>query len=256
MTTVVEPGALYVVSTPIGNLDDITHRAVKVLGTVDIIAAEDTRKTRILLDHLGIRGHMVSYYSYNESRRVPELIEHLKQGRSVAVVTDAGTPGISDPAFGIIRQSIEEGILVFPIPGASALLSALVVSGLPMDRFVFEGFLPLKKGRRRVLDRLRDEGRTIVLYESPHRLPRTLKDLYESLGDRNAVLARELTKKFEEVVRGTLSTLIQSIQERSPRGEFVVVIEGSEGTKRHHMPASGTQEEVSHADDTHEESLS
>lgn len=256
MTTVVEPGALYIVSTPIGNLDDITHRAVQVLGSVDLIAAEDTRKTRILLNHFGIKGHLVSHYSYNESHRIPQLIDHMKQGRSVAVVTDAGTPGISDPAFGVIRRSIEEGIRVFPIPGASALLSALVVSGLPIDRFVFEGFLPLKKGRRRVLDRLRDEERTIVLYESPHRLMRTLKDLYESLGDRHAVLARELTKKFEEVVRGTLSTLMHSIQEKNPRGEYVVVISGTDGTKRHREFASIIPEEVGHAEDNNDESSS
>jgi 16S rRNA (cytidine1402-2'-O)-methyltransferase len=253
MTTVVEPGALYIVSTPIGNLDDITHRAVNVLGAVDLIAAEDTRTTRVLLNHLGIKAHMVSHYSYNESHRIPQLIDQLKQGRSVAVVTDAGTPGISDPAFGIIRRAIEEGIRVFPVPGASALLSALVVSGLPTDRFVFEGFLPLKKGRRRVLDRLRGEERTIVLYESPHRLLRTLRDLHEALGDRQAVVARELTKKFEEVVRGTLNTLLNTLGGKNPRGEYVVLVEGA--GRATHFPESALdiQKEDGNAEDTDNE---
>jgi 16S rRNA (cytidine1402-2'-O)-methyltransferase len=250
MTSVVQPGALYIVSTPIGNLDDITRRAVHVLGAVDLIAAEDTRTTRVLLDHLGIRAHMVSHYSYNEVHRIPQLIDQMKQGRSVAVVTDAGTPGISDPAYGIIRKAVEEGIQVFPIPGASALLSALVVSGLPTDRFVFEGFLPVKKGRRRTLDRLREEDRTIVLYESPHRLGRTLRDLYETLGDRNAVVARELTKKFEEVVRGTLSALLHAADAKAPRGEYVVMVAGAGHVPRNSETGADIQKENGNAEDT------
>jgi 16S rRNA (cytidine1402-2'-O)-methyltransferase len=254
MTAVVEPGALYIVSTPIGNLDDITRRAVLILGAVDLVAAEDTRKTRILLDHLGIRTRVVSHHSYNESRRIPQLIEQLKGGLSVAVVTDAGTPGISDPAFGVVRRAVEEGIKVFPVPGASALLAALVVSGLPTDRFVFEGFLPLKKGRRRVLERLRGEERTIVLYESPHRIIRTLNDVHQVLGDRHAVIARELTKKFEEVVRGTLSEALQAIQQKTPRGEYVVLVEGADKASRRPESDSVTQKEDGYAEDTDQES--
>jgi 16S rRNA (cytidine1402-2'-O)-methyltransferase len=253
MTAVVEPGALYVVSTPIGNLDDITRRAVLVLGSVDLVAAEDTRKTRVLLDHLGIRTQVVSHYSYNESRRIPQLIDQLKRGQSVAIVTDAGTPGISDPAFGVVRRAVEEGIKVFPVPGASALLAALVISGLPIDRFVFEGFLPVKKGRRRVLERLREEERTIVLYESPHRIERTLSDLLNALGDRRAVIARELTKKFEEVVRGTLSEALHAVRAKPPRGEYVLLVEGAGKAARRQEYDSVTQKEDGYAEDTDQE---
>lgn len=226
MSEEIRSGVLYVVSTPIGNLDDITHRAVKVLSGVDLIAAEDTRKTKVLLDHLSISKPLVSYYSYNEARRVPELIERLKGGKSVAVVTDAGTPGISDPAFLLVRAAVEQHIPVVPIPGASALLAALVVSGLPTDRFVFEGFLPVKKGRKTKLEALMHETRTIVLYESPFRIQRTLRDLYEHGGDRRVVVARELTKMFEEIQRGLLSEVLERIRKSTPRGEYVIVLEG------------------------------
>jgi 16S rRNA (cytidine1402-2'-O)-methyltransferase len=219
-------GDLYLVSTPIGNLEDITYRAVRVLGSVDVIAAEDTRKTGFLLHHLGIRRELVSYHSYNESKRVPELIRRLLHGESVAVVTDAGTPGISDPAFSIIRGALDAGIHVIPIPGPTAFLPALVVSGLPTDRFVFEGFLPVKKGRRGRLERLSGEKRTMVLYESPHRIDRTLRELLEVLGDRQAALAREITKKFEETTRGTLSEILSHVRVKKPRGELVLVIAG------------------------------
>ena len=228
MTGVVSPGTLYVVSTPIGNLGDITFRAVKVLSSVDLIAAEDTRKTKILLNHHSIRRPLVSYYSYNETRRIPELISRLKRGLSVALVSDAGTPGISDPAFKIIRSAIDEKIPVTAVPGPSAFLPSLIVSGLPSQGFAFEGFLPVKKGRKAKLEMLRQEMRTIILYESPHRFLRTLKDLHSYLGDRQVAISRELTKTFEEIIRGKLSEIGSEFSRRSIRGEFVLVIEGSQ----------------------------
>ena len=227
MSEAIEAGALYVVSTPIGNLGDITHRAAHVLAGVDLIAAEDTRTSRILLDHLGIRTPLVSYHSHNEDRRARELIRHLREGKSVAVVTDAGTPGVSDPAHAVIAEAVAHGLRVIPIPGASALLAALVSSGLPMDRFAFEGFLPVKKGRSTRLTALAEEVRTIVLYESPHRVVRTVRDLFERLGDRPSAVARELTKKFEEITRGPLSQVLQHLERREPRGEYVVVVAGT-----------------------------
>jgi 16S rRNA (cytidine1402-2'-O)-methyltransferase len=227
MTEQIEGGALYVVSTPIGNLGDITHRAAHVLAGVDLIAAEDTRTTRVLLDHLGIRTPLVSYHSHNEDRRARELIRRLREGRSVAVVTDAGTPGVSDPAHAVIAEAVANGVRVIPVPGASALLAALVAGGLPMDRFTFEGFLPVKKGRSTRLNALAAETRTIVLYESPHRVVRTVRDLLEKLGDRPAAVARELTKKFEEVIRGPLSGVLKQLERREPRGEYVVMVAGT-----------------------------
>lgn len=227
MTEQIEGGALYVVSTPIGHLGDITHRAAHVLAGVDLIAAEDTRTSRHLLDHLGIRTPLVSYHSHNEDRRARDLIRQLREGRSVAVITDAGTPGVSDPLHSVIAEAVAHGIRVIPVPGASALLAALVASGLPMDRFAFEGFLPVKKGRSTRLIQLADEPRTIVLYESPHRVVRTVRDLYERLGDRQCAVARELTKKFEEVIRGPLSVVLHHLERREPRGEYVVLVAGT-----------------------------
>ncbi|MBI5473254.1 MAG: 16S rRNA (cytidine(1402)-2'-O)-methyltransferase [Ignavibacteriae bacterium] len=215
------------VSTPIGNLDDISLRAIKILKGVDLVAAEDTRKTKFLLDHLSISKPLVSYYSYNEARRVPELVDQLKQGKSIAVVTDAGTPGISDPAYLLIRNAIDRGISIVPIPGANAALAALVASGLPTDRFVFEGFLPVKKGRKTKLEALKSEHRTIILYESPFRIERTLNDIIEYWGDRNIVVARELTKKFEEFKRGKVTEVLAQIAASTPKGEFVLVVEGT-----------------------------
>jgi len=220
-------GVLYLVATPIGNLEDITYRAVKVLQSADLIAAEDTRKTKILLDHYNINRPMVSYYSYNEKARAPQLIEKLLTGQSIALVSDAGTPGISDPAFHIVQRALENGISVIPIPGPTAFISALIVSGLPTDRFVFEGFLPLKKGRRTKFESLKLESRTIILYESPHRIRKTLTEIQNYFGNRNVVVARELTKKFEEIVRGPIQLVLSELEKKEPRGEYVVIIEGA-----------------------------
>jgi 16S rRNA (cytidine1402-2'-O)-methyltransferase len=227
MNPPVQSGTLYIVSTPIGNLEDISIRAVNILSEVDLIAAEDTRTTRVLLDRYGIRKPLVSYYSYNEARRTPELISKLRSGSSIALVSDAGTPGISDPATRIVLSALEAGIGVKAIPGASAFLPALIVSGLPALRFAFEGFLPVKKGRRTKLEQLRREEGTIILYESPHRLLKTLRELEEILGDREISVARELTKKFEEVVRGTVSAVLDHFLHHPVRGEFVIVVAGA-----------------------------
>jgi len=226
MTETIQSGALYVVSTPIGNLDDISLRAIRILKSVDLIAAEDTRTTRVLLDRLSISRPLISYYSHNEARRLPELIATLKEGRSVALVSDAGTPGISDPAYLLIRGALAEQIKVIPIPGASAVLAALVASGLPMDRFVFEGFLPVKKGRTKRLEHLRDEDRTIVLYESPFRVERTVADILRHMGNRRISIVREITKKFEEVIRGSAAEVLETIRKRPPKGEMVIVVAG------------------------------
>ncbi|MCB2203572.1 16S rRNA (cytidine(1402)-2'-O)-methyltransferase [bacterium] len=221
------PGTLYVVSTPIGNMDDITLRALRLLREVDLIAAEDTRTTRNLLRHHGIETECISYYARNETQRIPMLIDHLLAPRSLAVVSDAGTPGVSDPAALLIAAAVENDIEVIPIPGASAALAALVASGLQMDRFHFEGFLPIKKRRRSRIEALKDETRTVIMYESVHRLVKTLQELHEMLGDRRVSVSREITKRFEETVRGSLSEVLAHFQEHPPKGEFVIVLEGS-----------------------------
>lgn len=226
MAEEIRSGTLYIVPTPIGNLEDITLRALKVLGGVDVVAAEDTRTTKFLLDHYNLQKPLISFFSHNEQIRVPQIIERLKNGESVAVVSDAGTPGISDPAHAIITAAIEEAISIIPLPGATAFIPALIASGLPTHSFVFEGFLPHKKGRKTRLEKLAEEERTIILYESPHRILRTLEELKEYLGDRPAVIGRELTKKFEEIVRGDLSELLQKFSSQAIKGEFVIVVEG------------------------------
>jgi 16S rRNA (cytidine1402-2'-O)-methyltransferase len=223
-----QPGGLYIVSTPIGNLEDISARAIGILSSVSMIAAEDTRTTRVLLDRYSIKKPLVSYYSYNEERRIPELIDHLKKGDTIALVSDAGTPGISDPAYRMVRSALDEKIPVIPIPGPAAFLAALVVSGLPMDRFLFEGFLPQKKGRKTRIEKLKDEERTIVLYESPHRLLKTLTEIQAAFGERRVSVSREITKKFEETVRGTLAEVIAHFTKNGIRGEFVIVVEGTD----------------------------
>jgi 16S rRNA (cytidine1402-2'-O)-methyltransferase len=223
-----EPGILYVVSTPIGNLEDITLRALRVLKEVDVVAAEDTRHTGLLLKHYGIEKRLESYHDFNKEKKGPALIEELKSGRSIAVTSDAGTPGISDPCYLLVKLAIQENIKIVPVPGASAFLSALVVSGLPTDRFAFEGFLPVKSGKKRKrLKELQEERRTLILYESPHRLLKTLQEIYEILGERKMVVARELTKKFEEIKRGTPEEIIKYFQKSTLKGELVLVVEGA-----------------------------
>jgi 16S rRNA (cytidine1402-2'-O)-methyltransferase len=249
MAEVVEPGVLYVVSTPIGNLGDITLRAITILQGVDLVAAEDTRTTGSLLKHLGIEKPMVSFHGYNEVRRLPQLIAALEEGRSVAVVTDAGTPGVSDPAYAMIREAVAAGKRVIPIPGASAVLAALVMSGLPMDRFVFEGFLPLKKGRRTRLLELSTEWRTIVLYEAPHRIGRTLGEIAAIFGERRMALAREITKKFEETRRGTAAELLEELATRPVKGECVLVIEGVRGAGRDRKSTESLPDEDHHGEE-------
>jgi len=221
-----------VVSTPIGNLEDITLRALRVLKEVDLVAAEDTRKTGILLKHHQIKNKITSYHDYNKEKKTPFLIRELKSGKDLAVVSDAGTPGISDPCYYLVREAIKEEIRIVPIPGSSALLSALVVSGLPTDRFVFEGFLPQKKSKRvKRLKELSSEKRTLIFFESPHRLIRTIEDLKEMFGERRIVVARELTKKFEEIIRGKISDVENHFEIKGVKGEMVIVVEG-EGRSR------------------------
>ncbi|MFH1190326.1 MAG: 16S rRNA (cytidine(1402)-2'-O)-methyltransferase [Candidatus Omnitrophota bacterium] len=219
------PGTLYVVSTPIGNLADMTFRAVEILKSADLIAAEDTRHTKILLDRYQISTRMTSYFEYNKVRKTEYLLEVLREGRSVALVSDAGTPGISDPGYRVIRMCLDNNIPVVPVPGASGLLTALVVSGKPTDKFTFEGFLsnkPIK--RKNQLKRLKDEARTVVLYESPHRILKLLADILEIYGDVEIVTARELTKKFEEVRREKVSDALGHFESAQPKGEFIVVV--------------------------------
>ncbi|MFH0990501.1 MAG: 16S rRNA (cytidine(1402)-2'-O)-methyltransferase [bacterium] len=222
----IQKGTLYLVATPIGNMEDITYRAVKILSSVDLIAAEDTRTTKVLLDHYNISKPMLSYFSYNEKQRTPQLIERLKEGASIALVSDAGTPGISDPAFHIVRVALEHLIPIIPIPGPTAFVAALIVSGLATESFVFEGFPPVKKGRKTLFERLQHESRTIVIYESSHRIQKTLREINQYWGNRRVVVARELTKKFEEVIRGSLSEVLPLIELKTPKGEYVVVVEG------------------------------
>ena len=217
-------GILYIVATPIGNLKDFTYRAVETLQNVQLIAAEDTRHSRKLLQHYKISTPTISYFEHNRFTRIPKIIKTLNSGSDVAVITDAGTPGVSDPAYKLVRAAIKEGIRVEAIPGSSALLAALVSSGLPTDRFLFEGFIPSKKGRKKRLESIQDDQATIVFFESPHRVVKTLKDIYEVLGDRPAVLARELTKLHEEIIRGTVSELLTYFTQKSPRGECVLMI--------------------------------
>ena len=224
-----EPGTLYLCATPIGNLGDITERALRTLETVDLIAAEDTRNTLRLLNHFGIKKPLTSYHEYNKYTKAEELIARLRRGASIAVVTDAGTPAISDPGEVIAAMCIEQGIRVTSLPGACALITALTMSGMPARRFCFEGFLPAdKKERRYILTQLQREERTTILYEAPHHLRATLQELYDNLGDRRIVLCRELTKRFEEALPMTLASAIVYYGENEPRGEYVLVLAGAD----------------------------
>jgi 16S rRNA (cytidine1402-2'-O)-methyltransferase len=221
------PGTLYLVATPIGNLADITHRALQVLNDVDLIACEDTRHTHKLLNHYGLSTKTLSYHEHNEQQRATELIDRLKRGTNIAVVSDAGTPSISDPGFRLVRAAIENDIPIVPIPGPSALITALIAAGLPTDEFFFAGFLPARANARRTrLSELQSVPGTLIFYEAPHRLAETLKDAYEILGEREAVVARELTKLHEEIRRGRLSELTAAYAEKTDiRGEIVVLID-------------------------------
>ena len=221
------PGTLYLVATPIGNLADITHRALQILNDVDLISFEDTRHTHKLLSHYNITTKTISYHEHNEQQRAIDLIERLKQGTNIAVVSDAGTPSISDPGFRLVRAAIENDIVVVPVPGPSALITALIAAGLPTDEFFFAGFLPSRTSARRArLTELQSVPGTLIFYEAPHRLAETLKDAYEILGEREAVVARELTKLHEEIRRGRLSALTADYTEKTDiRGEIVVLID-------------------------------
>ena len=220
---------LYIVPTPVGNLDDMTFRAVSVLKEADLILAEDTRTSSVLLKHFDIHTPMQSHHKYNEHSTVRHLAERLEAGEDIALISDAGTPGISDPGFMLVRECRKAGVEVTVLPGATAFVPALVGSGLPCDRFVFEGFLPLKKGRATRLVQLAEEPRTVVIYESPVRLPRTLRQLAEAFGeDREACVAREISKKFETFHSGSLKELSDHFAANTPRGEIVIVVKGKE----------------------------
>ena len=220
---------MYLVSTPIGNLSDITLRALEVLRQVDLVASEDTRKTGLLLKHFGIKKPQVSFHEYNEEQAGYEIMRHIAEGKSVALVSNAGTPGISDPGFSLVQRAIRAGMPVTMIPGPTAFVMALVLSGLPAHSFIFRGFPPRKSGkRRRFLEEDKDSPYTLIFYESPYRLKAFLKDALEVLGDRPAALANELTKMFENVARGTLSELLAQLGDTEPRGEYTIVIAGAE----------------------------
>ncbi|MCL5103064.1 MAG: 16S rRNA (cytidine(1402)-2'-O)-methyltransferase [Armatimonadetes bacterium] len=243
------PGTLYIVATPIGNLEDITLRALRILREAGAIAAEDTRVTRKLLSHYDIHTPMIAYHQNSRAERAEEILRMLQDGRSVALVSDAGTPGISDPGHELIAMCISEGVRVESIPGPSAAISALVVSGLPTAHFAFDGFPPRKENERLTFFRsLKTERRTIILYESPLRLMKTLEAARKELGDRQSAIVREATKKFEEVIRGPLSEAIEHFTERRPRGEFVILIRGAsqEEADEHVRPEESLESRLAH----------
>jgi 16S rRNA (cytidine1402-2'-O)-methyltransferase len=221
-------GTLYIVATPIGNLEDITLRAIRILKEVDLIAAEDTRHTKHLLDRYQIATQLTSYHDHNKEEKAPVLIERMLDGNSVALVSDAGTPGISDPGYFLINLAIDQKIQVVPIPGATAAIAALSVSGMPTDSFIFEGFLPAKhQARLKRLKELAEEERTIIFYEAPHKIIRTIEDMIEVYGDRLTVITRELTKIHEETIRGTLPEILRHLQTGSLKGEFTIILHGA-----------------------------
>ena len=239
------PGTLYLVATPIGNLQDISLRALETLKTVDLIACEDTRHTRKLLTHFGIRARLTSYHEHNEQTRAEELAELLLDGKSIAVVSDAGTPAICDPSFRIVLKAHEIGARVVPIPGAVAFVNALIVSGLPSDSFFFGGFLPSKKGERRNrLEEVKAIPATLIFYETPHRIAKSLADCLEILGNRKAAVARELTKLHEEIIRGKLKELAEKFAEKPTKGEIVLVIEKVQSSKFKVQSSSSLSERV------------
>ena len=228
-----QSGILYICGTPIGNLEDITLRCLTILKEVDLIAAEDTRHTKILLNHYQIRKPSTSYHKYSKEKKIEYILQLLKEGKKIALLSDAGMPGICDPGYEIINKAIENNINIIPIPGVSALTTALVVSGFAMQRFIFEGFIPRKKKEKeRFFLNLKDEERTIVFYETPHRIKDTLLVIKEIIGDRRIVIARELTKKFEEIIRGNLSSVIDTLSSKEVKGEITVVLEGERASKK------------------------
>ena len=221
-------GSLYIVPTPIGNLEDITFRAVRVLKEVDLIAAEDTRHTQVLLNHYDIRTSVTSYHEHNERGKARELVEQLRQGRSIALLSDAGTPMISDPGYRLVVEAIRAGVQVIPLPGPSAVTAALSAAGLPTDRFGFEGFLPAKKSERRsALEALKKDTKTLIFYEAPHRLKETLADMAEIFGDREVSIGREISKVHEEFLRGALREILATIEQQTVRGEITLVVQGA-----------------------------
>lgn len=222
-----EKGTLYIVSTPIGNMEDITLRALRILKEVDLIAAEDTRRTGLLLKHFGIQAPLTSYFEGNELKKKEFILAKLKEGKNVALVSDAGTPGVSDPGFRLIQLAIANQLRIVPIPGSSAVITALSVSGLPTDAFLFKGFLPHKsKKRRDLLKELENVRETLIFYESPHRISETVRDILEILGDREIVLTRELTKVYEEILRGKVSEILNQVGDRTLKGEITLVVSG------------------------------
>ncbi len=226
-------GTLYIVATPIGNLEDITARALRTLREVGLIAAEDTRRTRKLLSHFNIATPLTSYFEHNEVRKTPWLIDQLEKGKNVALVSEAGTPGVSDPGYRLIREALDQNIPVIPVPGVSAAITALSVSGLPTDRFVFEGFLPRKPvKRKRFLEGIAEEERTLILFESPRRLRDALGAILETCGDRAVTIARELTKVHEEIIRGSLSEVMAKLEEEPIKGEVTIILRGKPREKR------------------------
>jgi 16S rRNA (cytidine1402-2'-O)-methyltransferase len=245
-------GTLYIVATPIGNLEDMTFRAVRILGEVDLIACEDTRTTGVLLRHYNIHKPTTSYFEHNEVKKIPYLIEQLNSGKSLAVVSEAGTPTISDPAFKLVRAAQEQNIPVVGIPGATAAVLALSISGLPTDRFVFEGFLPHKKGRLSRWQELKSENRTIILYESPYRVIKTIQEVRTHCPGRLIVIARELTKKFEEIIRGTPEQLLEHFLKHTPRGEFVILIAGKKYSGLYNTETNECPEDSSDDPDIHD----
>lgn len=229
----IDMGILYIVPTPVGNMEDITLRAIRILKEADLILAEDTRTSGILLKHYDIKNHLMSHHKFNEHGTAAGIVERLKGGQTIALISDAGTPGISDPGFYLIREAIAAGIEVQTLPGATAFVPALVSSGLPDERFCFEGFLPQKKGRKTRLEGLVDEERTMIFYESPYRVVKTLEQFVEFFGaDRQVSCCREISKIHEESVRGTLEEVIAHFKEKEPKGEFVIVLAGKKDHKQ------------------------
>ena len=217
---------LYIVATPIGNLEDITLRAIRILKEVDYIAAEDTRHVQILLQKYEIQKPAISFHAWSDDRKLAQLTDMLRQGKSIALVSDAGTPGISDPGYVLVKAAIQAGISIVPIPGPSAVITALCASGLPTHQFLYLGFLPMKKGRQTMLETFKDEERTIIFYESPHRIIKTLSEFAQKFPGRPMVIARELTKIYEEFFRGTTEEALTHFEKKSPKGEFVVMLGG------------------------------